>query len=102
MGYVVIQIFLGILLIGGGAIFLILLITKVLSPQKTHKLITLVKAGNYKQAIKVAKEIIAKDPNNVEARYYLGESYYNEGRYELALIEYKSSDKIGVYTKNMK
>jgi len=102
MGYIVIQIFLGILLIGGGALFLILLVTKVLSPQKTYKLITLVKAGNYKQAIKVAKEIIAKDPNNVEAHYYLGESYYFEGRYELALIEYKSSDKIGVYTKNMK
>ncbi|HOV12751.1 MAG TPA: tetratricopeptide repeat protein [Spirochaetota bacterium] len=97
MSGLVINIFLSVLLFGGISIILFIVLKKLMSPNKIGQLRTLIKGSNYKLAIKVAKDIIAKDSNNLEAHYYLGECYYNEGKYELALMEYKASDKVGAH-----
>ncbi len=95
MSGLVVNIFLSVLLFGGISIILFTVLKKILSPNKIGQLRTLIKSANYKLALKMAKEIITKEPNNFEAHYYLGECYYNEEKFELALIEYKTSDKMG-------
>jgi tetratricopeptide (TPR) repeat protein len=95
------RIFLSILLFAGLSVFLFIILRKLLSPKRINSLRLLIKSSNYKGAIKLAREIIAKESNNVEAHFYLAESYYNEGKFELALIEYKATDKLGVYDKHI-
>jgi tetratricopeptide (TPR) repeat protein len=97
----ILNIFLSVLVFGGFSIILFVILRKMLSPKKITALRTLIKSSNYKQAIKLAKEIITKEPNNSEAHYYLAEAYYFEGKLELALIEYKATDKIGVHDKHI-
>ena len=95
------KIFLSVLLFSGVIVFLSILLRKLMSPKKINSLRVLIKGSNYKMAIKLAKEIIAKEPNNAEAHFYLAESYYHEGKYELALIEYKATDKMGIFDKHI-
>ncbi len=94
------NVFFGVLLFGG-LIFVLVLLIKKITPKKIGPLKTAARSGNYKEAIRLAKEILQKDPNNIEAHFFLAEAYYNQGKFELALIEYKSADKIGVYTKDI-
>ncbi len=96
-----INIFLVVTISGMVMIFMIFLLKKVISPNRTGLLHNLIKVGNYKQAIKVAKEILNKNTGNFEAHYYLGLAYDNDEKLELALIEYKAADKIGVFTQNI-
>lgn len=82
-------------------VFLFIKIRNAANPGKILNLKNTVKSGNYKTAIKQAKEIIAKQPDNFDAHYYLGAAYDKEGKYELALVEYKAADKLGVFSKNI-
>ncbi|MCG8571043.1 MAG: tetratricopeptide repeat protein [Spirochaetes bacterium] len=95
MSYVVIFIgaFIGFALLGG----LFFLGKKFLVPRKMSDVKNMIKTANYKEAIKIAKEVLSKKPNDFEAHYYLGECYYQEGKHELALIEFKAADKIGQF-----
>jgi tetratricopeptide (TPR) repeat protein len=95
------DVFLAILLFGGLSALLFLVIKKLLSPKKITELRNVIKNSNYKQAIKLAKEIISKEPSNFEAHFYLAEAYYNEGKYELSLIEYKATDKLGSFNNHV-
>lgn len=95
MDTIILNVFLGVLIIGVSGIIGFFVIQKIFSPKKFIQLRNAIKTGNYKLAIKYAKEILAKDRNNFEAHYYLGQAYYNEGKFELALIEFKSADRIG-------
>ncbi|HOJ64769.1 MAG TPA: tetratricopeptide repeat protein [Spirochaetota bacterium] len=94
-----------ILIIFGIAILiaiLIVLIKKIFESQKIYRLQSAIKSENYKTAIKLAKEILAKEPNNIEAHFFLGEAYYFENKFELALIEYKSASRTGITSKLIK
>lgn len=64
-------------------------------PKKSSTLAGLVKQGKFSAAIRVGKQVTAKDPRNAEAHYYLGQSYLGEGRPELALMELKKVNEIG-------
>lgn len=101
MSGLVINIFLSVLLFGGISIILFFVLKKLLSPNKIGQLRTAIKSSNYKLAIKIAKDILAKEPRNLEAHFYLAECYYNEGKYELALIEYKAADKVGGHSSHI-
>ncbi len=94
------NVFFGVLLFGG-LVFVLVIFLKKLMPKKIGPLKTAARSGNYKEAIKLAKEILQKDHNNTEAHYYLAEAYYNQSKFELALIEYKEADKVGVYSKDI-
>ncbi|MBN2546703.1 MAG: tetratricopeptide repeat protein [Spirochaetes bacterium] len=91
------QVFLVVFLFGGIIIIVFFIVRNIFSPKKIITLRNYIKSGNYKAAINVAKDILNKNKNNVEAHYYLGEAYYNLQKYELALIEYKSAEKSGIY-----
>lgn len=70
--------------------FLILFLVKnMLLPKKVDSIPKLIKQGKTQNAIKMAKQIIAKDSKNYKAHYYLGKAYQKENKTELALIEYK-------------
>lgn len=61
----------------------------VMSPKKLDAIPKLIKQGKTQNAIRIAKQIIAKDQKNYIAHYYLGKAYLKENRKELAVIEYK-------------
>jgi len=94
-----IQVFFGVLLFGGIGILLFFIIKSIFSPKKLTTLKNMIKTGNYKSAVNIAKDILNKDKDNIEAHYYLGEAYYNQGKHELALIEYKRAEQRGIYDK---
>jgi tetratricopeptide (TPR) repeat protein len=96
---IIIIIFLSVLVFGGVILFLVFMLSRLLAPRKINVLRTLMKNQNYRQAVKVAKDILSRDNANIEAHYYLAECYQVEGKDELALIEYKAADKIGIYNR---
>lgn len=72
------------------AIALLCFILKsTLAPKKVESIPRLVKQGKTQNAIKLAKQILAKDSKNYKAHYYLGKAYIAENKPELAIIEYK-------------
>ena len=61
----------------------------------------MVNTGNTRLAIKLLKAFIAKNERNSLAHWYLGEVYYKERKYELAIVEYKYVIKLGIFTKEL-
>jgi len=72
-------------------------IKSALAPKKISTLSDLVKAGKGAAAIKMAKAILARDPRNPEAHYFLGLAYLADGKAELALMELKTVNQIGLF-----
>ncbi len=80
------------------------------------------KSGNYEQALSDYnaknfdkaetgfKEVIASDPKNANAQYYLGNIYYNRKDYETSLphfeqaakLDYKSTEKLMAWGENQR
>ncbi|MEW6102104.1 MAG: tetratricopeptide repeat protein [Candidatus Omnitrophota bacterium] len=71
------------------------LIKSIIMPQKVATLSTLLKQGKTASVTRLAKQIIAKEPRNVEAHYLLGQAYLAENKPELALMEFKTVNQIG-------
>ena len=69
---------------------LILILKSFVSPKRIEAIPRLIKQGKTQNAIKFAKQILAKDPKNYMAHYYLGKAYIKENKTELAIIEYKN------------
>jgi len=95
MGFVTIILisFLAVIVIGLG----IVIAKSVLSPRKLDTVPRLLKQGKTQAAIKIAKQIIAKEPKNYLAHFYLGKCYVKENRNELALIEYKTVNENALF-----
>jgi len=69
---------------------LFVIIKSIAAPKKLEAVPKLIKQGKTQNAIKITKNLIAKDPKNYLAHYYLGKTYLKENRNELALLEYKT------------
>ena len=69
---------------------LIIILKNFVSPKRIEAVPRLIKQGKTQNAIKIAKQILAKDPKNYLAHYYLGKAYIKDNRTELAVIEYKN------------
>lgn len=65
------------------------IIKTTMSPKRVESIPKLIKQGKTQNAIKLAKQILSKDPKNYIAHYYLGKAYLKENKPELAVIEYK-------------
>lgn len=85
------------------AVFLLLffVVKSVVSPKKIETLQKLIKQGKISSAIKNAKAIIQKDPQNYLAHYYLGKAYLKDKKSELALMELKYVDQHAVFDANL-
>lgn len=91
-----------IIFLSGAVLFLFIFVIKsIVSPKKIEGLQKLIKQGKITQAIKLAKSIIQKDPQNYLAHYYLGSAYLKDGKSELALMEFKYVDQHAVFDINL-
>jgi tetratricopeptide (TPR) repeat protein len=91
-----------IIILGVGIGFLaFFLIKSVIAPKQIAAVGALIKQGKNQQAARLAKQIITKDPRNPQAHYYLGLSYLAEGKPELALMEFKTVNQIGVFERDL-
>lgn len=70
-------------------------------PAKFNMISNYIRNGNPKSAIKLCKEIIAKNPEVYDAHYFMGLAYLNLKQDELALEEFKTFDKAGIIPKNI-
>ena len=92
----------GIIFLAAGVLLLLFFVIKaVASPKKIEGLQKLVKQGKIPAAIKLAKTIIQKDPQNYLAHYYLGKAYLKDGKSELALMELKYVDQHAVFDEKL-
>ncbi len=83
-------------------IFLITIIIKsTLMPKRVDSIPKLIKQNKIQNAIKLAKQILAKDQKNYIAHYYLGKAYVKEGKTELAIIEYKTVNENALFGDNL-
>ncbi len=79
-------------------ILVFFVIKSLATPRKISTLQEQVKQGKVTLAIRGAKLILAKDPRNNEAHYLLGQAYAQDGKYELALMEYKTVNQISDFS----
>ena len=71
------------------------LLKTIIAPKRVATLQELYRQGKYTAAIRIARQIIAKEPRNSEAHYLLGLSYIGDNKPELALMELKTVNQIG-------
>jgi tetratricopeptide (TPR) repeat protein len=79
--------------------FIYFFLRSLLIPKRAENISDLIERGRHSLAIKLAKQILRKDPRNVNAHYLLGKAYLNEGKPELALMEYKTINEAGRFDK---
>ncbi len=80
---------------------IILIVNNFVSPKKIEAIPRLLKQGKTTNAIKIAKQLLAKDPKNYLAHYYLGKAYLKENRTELAVIEYKNVNENALFGEGL-
>ncbi len=91
--YLIPTILVGITLIS----IIIFVFRNVFSPKKIATVAQHVKQGKYTAAIRLAKQVLAKEPRNSEGHYLLGMAYKGDGKPELALMELKTVNEIGKF-----
>lgn len=72
-------------------------VRSIITPTKVSQLRKLLKQGKTNAVIKGAKQVVAKDARNADAHYILGLAYDQEGKSELALMEFKTVNQIGQF-----
>jgi len=71
------------------AFLLVFIFKSIHAPKKKEGIEKLIKQGKISAAIKLAKNIIAKDPRDFKAHNLLGKAYLEDNKPELALMEFK-------------
>lgn len=79
----------------------IVVVKTVAAPKRVEGIKKLLKQGKNQSAAKLAKQIIAKDPKNYQAHYYLGKAYLADNRDELALMEYKNINENALFNETL-
>lgn len=67
------------------------------APKKIDSIKKYIKQGKFSAAEKTAKSIIAKNPHDYVAHYWLGEAYLADNKNELAFMEYKLINENAVF-----
>ncbi len=86
-------IFLGITL----GIITFFLVKSIIAPKQVETLFKQLNNGKATAVTRGAKQILAKNPRNVDAHYLLGQAYMEQNKPELALMELKSVNQIGIF-----
>jgi tetratricopeptide (TPR) repeat protein len=88
-----------LIIVGLVVIPLILIVLKLaFKPRKVAGIEAFLQQGRITQATRLAKQIIAKEPRNVDAHYLLGQAYKEADKPELALMEFKNVNTLGNFT----
>jgi tetratricopeptide (TPR) repeat protein len=81
---------LGFIFGGAGLIFFIVIMLRTsVKPKRLQFIEQLIENGNVKAAMRQAKMLLSRSGRNVDAHWFLGESYRAEHRPELSIVEYK-------------
>ena len=83
------------------ALYLVFILKNYVFPQKINQIVKILESGNTRAAIKALKTFISKNERNVAAHWYLGEAYYQEKKFELAIVEYKFVIKLNEFSKQL-
>ncbi|ADK81479.1 tetratricopeptide repeat protein [Sediminispirochaeta smaragdinae] len=87
-----------IIILGIGiGLFTFFLVRSIIAPKQVASLENALKQGKPNTVVRIAKQIIAKNPRNAEAHYYLGLAYLAQEKPELALMELKTVNQIGTF-----
>lgn len=76
-------------------------VKSILQPKKLDSIQKFIKQGKLTAAQKAAKSIIAKNPSDYIAHYYLGKAYLADNKSELALMEYKLVSQKAIFGKEI-
>jgi tetratricopeptide (TPR) repeat protein len=76
----------------------IFILRRFFNPRKVTSIQMYLKQGKLSQATRAAKQIIARDPRNPDAHFLLGQAYAEAQKPELALMEYKTVNNLGIFT----
>ncbi|OHD12894.1 MAG: restriction endonuclease [Spirochaetes bacterium GWB1_48_6] len=87
-----------VILAGAMVAGLVIMLRAMLLPKQISQLKELIKTNRSSLAIKIAKGMLAKDPRNFEAHYFLGLAYLAEAKAELALMEMKTVNQISMFS----
>lgn len=68
-------------------------------PRRIAALQPMIEDGRVKSAIRTAKQMLARDPRNCDLHYVLGLAYLKEQRHELALMEFRTVNELGVFSE---
>ena len=89
-----------LIIIAGGllGVLVFFLIKNPAAPRKIAFFQEELRQGKTGQAIRGINQILAKDPRNNEAHYLLAQAYVQDGKNELALMEYTTVNNISIFT----
>ncbi len=73
------------------------LIKSIITPKKMETLFKQLDQGKGNNVIRMTKQLLAKQPKNVDAHYLLGMAYLQQNKPELALMELKTVNQIGIF-----
>ncbi len=73
------------------------LIRMLVLPRKLSSVADFLKQGRLQAAAKAVKAILAKEPRNASAHFYMAKIYLAESKHELALMELKTVSDIGQF-----
>ncbi len=93
MGLIIVIIVLGL----GIGFTTFYIVRNMVAPKKIARVQQLLKQNKAATAIKSAKQLLTKDQRNPELHYLLGKAYMQDGKPELALMEYKTVNQIGIF-----
>ena len=73
------------------------IVRNVVAPKKITRVVQLLKQNKIPSAIKLAKQMLQKDQRNHQLHYLLGKAYLTSGKPELALMELRVVNQIGIF-----
>lgn len=88
----------GIIVLGIGiGLAAFFIVRNQLAPKKIARLEQLLKQGKGPAAIRVAKQMLARNQRDAQVHYLLGNAYQLDNKPELALMEYRTVNELGVF-----
>ncbi len=70
-------------------------------PKRIEGINKFIKQGKTSSAVKLAKSIIAKNPRDYHAHYFLGKAYQADNKPELALMEFKIVNQNAIFDEEL-
>lgn len=93
LGTIIIFCVLGVLIV---TVFTFI-VKSLAAPKKIDSIKKFIKQGKFSQAEKTAKAILAKNPHDFVAHYWLAETYMGANKTELAFMEYKLVNQSAIF-----
>ncbi len=95
---IILIVFLGITL----GIITFFLVKSIITPKQMETLFQQLNNGKLSAVTRGVKQVLAKNPRSLDAHFLLGKVYVQQNKPELALMEFKTVNQIGVFEGHTK